>query len=109
MTQCMMNQNLALESCPSEADEKEFEALFNSIYKPLLDHKVDLALKSEIESAQNTPEYEEIFRGCVHLIFENTLKSAMESTYRKMIDSMFYEELEKTHQAYMDSMDSFKK
>ena len=51
MTQCMMNKNLALESCPSEADEKDFEALFNSIYKPLLDHKVDLAPESEIESA----------------------------------------------------------
>ena len=106
MTQCMMNQNLALESCPSEADEKEFEELFDSIYEPLLDQKVDLALKSEIELAQNTLEYEVIFRRCIHLIFENTLKSAMESTYRKMIDSMFYEKLEKTHQAYMDSMDS---
>ena len=59
MTQCMMNQNLALESCPSEADEKEFEALFNSIYKPLLDHKVNLALKSEIESTQNVKKISE--------------------------------------------------
>ena len=56
MTQCMMNQNLALESCLLEADETEFEELFDSIYEPLLDQKVDLALKSEIESAQNTPE-----------------------------------------------------
>ena len=98
-----------MESCLLETDETEFEALFDSIYEPLLDQKVDLALKSEIELAQNTPEYEEIFRRCIHLIFENTLKSAMESTYRKMIDSMFYEELEKTHQAYMDSMDNFQK
>ena len=59
MTQCMMNQNLALESCLLEADETEFEELFDSIYEALLDQKVNLALKSEIESTQNVKNFSE--------------------------------------------------
>ena len=93
---------LALESCDPDEDEAKFEELFDSIYEPLLDEKVNLALETEIDSAKNEKEYQEAFQKSVHSTFEETLLSTIESTYGKIIDSMYYEELVKTHQAFMD-------
>ena len=98
--------NLALESCDPDGDKTKFDELFKSIEKPLLDKKIDSALVLELESAKNQPEFDKAFNKSVHSIFEETLMSSMESTYGKMIDSMYYEELEKTHQAYMSFLES---
>ena len=94
--------DLARKSCDPEDDENKFDELFNSIYEPLLDEKVELALDSAIKYAQNEKEYEDAFQKSVNSTFEETLISAIESTYCKMTDSIHYEELQKTYQAFLD-------
>ena len=94
--------DLARKSCDPEDDEIKFEELFDSIYEPLLDKKVELALDSAIKYAQNEKEYEDAFQKSVNSTFEKTLISVIESTYGKMTDSIHYEELQKTYQAFLD-------
>ena len=64
--------DLASESCSPEIDATDFEELVDSICKPHLDEKVDSALKNEIESAKNGPEFDKHFKKSVHSTFKGT-------------------------------------
>ena len=60
-----------------------------------MDEKVDPALNKEIVYARKERENQEAFKNSVQATFEETLLSTMESTFSKMIDSMYIEELKK--------------
>ena len=95
--------DLAMESCDPE-DEEKFDELLESIKEPLLDKEVEFVINSKLESAKNEPEFQEAFKKSVQSIFEETLLSTMESTYDKMTDFMYCEELEKTYNAFTDML-----
>ena len=101
------------EVCKKVAETTKSE--FNIVYEELKSDDSDASdetseriakklRKKVMTSLKATPDYEKVFRASIHFTFENTLLSAMSSSYKKIFDSMLNLELQTVLDTVKDSL-----